>query len=186
MTSVIFGIYWNFMKSEPRAILEEARDSFIGQWGAMGTAWGISRTMAQVHALLLSSREPLTTDAIMEELKISRGNANTTLRELVGWGLVRSQFYKGDRKEYFTAESDIWKMFCIIARERKRREIEPALQVLRRCNAMTAGLEGEEAEYFHEMMSGLEAFIAKADGVLEKVAGTEDQGKLFNKLMTLI
>ena len=82
--------------------------------------------MAQIHAFLLISAEPLSTDDVMEHLKISRGNANTNLREMVGWGLARSVVERGNRKEYFEAEKEVWKIFCIISRERKRREIEPA------------------------------------------------------------
>jgi DNA-binding transcriptional regulator GbsR (MarR family) len=81
--------------------LTTARDEFISQWGAMGGAWGINRTMAQVHALLMTSEKALTTDDVMAELKISRGNAHQNLRELVGWGLVRNVIRKGERKEYF-------------------------------------------------------------------------------------
>ena len=105
-----------------------ARDEFVAQWGAMGTAWGINRTMAQIHALLIVTPQPLTTDEVMAELHVSRGNAHSNLRELVGWGLVKSVFRKGERKELFEAEKDMWRMFCIVVRERKRREIEPALK----------------------------------------------------------
>jgi DNA-binding transcriptional regulator GbsR (MarR family) len=79
--------------------LAAARDEFITQWGSMGSAWGINRTMAQLHAMLLTATSPLTTDEIMEELKISRGNANMNLRELCGWGLIRSVIRKGERKK---------------------------------------------------------------------------------------
>ena len=103
----------------------------------MGSAWGINRTMAQIHALLMTSDRALTTDEVMEDLKISRGNAHQNLRELVGWGLVRSVIRKGERKEYFESEKDVWRMFCIVARERKRREIEPALKALRACEEQT-------------------------------------------------
>src|SRR5207244_13655672 len=90
--------------------LQQARDQFVTQWGAIGSAWGINRTMAQIHALLIITPRALTTDEVMEELKVSRGNAHTNLRELVGWGLVRSVVRKGERKEYFEAEKDVWKM----------------------------------------------------------------------------
>jgi DNA-binding transcriptional regulator GbsR (MarR family) len=113
------------------ARLAAARDEFVTQWGAIGSAWGINRTMAQIHALLIVTPGALTTDEVMEELKISRGNAHMNLRELVGWGLIRSVIRKGERKEYFEAEKDVWKMFCTIIRERKRREIRPAINVSR-------------------------------------------------------
>lgn len=92
---------------------------FITQWGAMGSWWGINRTMAQIHALLLITDRALSTDEIMDDLKISRGNPNMNLRDLAGWGLIRSVIRKGERKEYFEAEKDVWKMFCTIVRERK-------------------------------------------------------------------
>src|SRR6201997_3607171 len=115
------------------AQLAAARDEFVMQWGAIGNAWGINRTMAQIHALLIVTPRALTTDEVMEELQISRGNAHTNLRELVGWGLVRSVVRKGERKEYFESEKNVWRMFCTIARERKRREVEPALRALKAC-----------------------------------------------------
>ena len=107
--------------STDKAAYLAARDEFIAQWGALGSAWGINRTMAQIHALLMISPQPLSTDDIMEDLQISRGNAHTNLRELTGWGLIRSVIRKGERKEYFEAEKDVWKIFCIVTRERKRR-----------------------------------------------------------------
>src|SRR5213078_893853 len=130
------------------AALQAARDEFITQWGTMGSAWGVNRTMAQIHALLITATQPLTTDEIMNDLRISRGNANMNLRELCGWGLIRSVIRKGERKEYFEAEKDVWKMFCIIVRERKRREIRPAINVLKDCIDRTDGLKSSEARAF--------------------------------------
>src|SRR5689334_20918490 len=126
--------------------LTEARDQFVSQWGVIGSAWGVNRTMAQIHALLITAPAALSTDDIMQELKISRGNAHSNLRDLVSWGLVRSVVRKGERKEFFEAEKDVWKMFCIIIRERSRRELRPALEVLKDCSARTSGLRGAEAE----------------------------------------
>lgn len=153
--------------------LTEARENFLRQWGAMGSQWGINRTMAQVHALLMISAEPLDTNTIMDELQISRGNANTNLRELVGWGLIRSYFLPGDRKEYFEAEKDVWKMFCAVSRERKRREIAPALAVLRECADATKSEKGKEAVAFHGMMEQLAEFLALTDSVMDRVARSE-------------
>src|SRR5438270_9076303 len=99
------------MKNENTAVaaLHQARDDFVSQWGAIGSAWGINRTMAQIHALLITAPAPLSTDQIMLELKISRGNAHANLRDLVSWGLVRSVVRKGERKEFFEAEKEVWK-----------------------------------------------------------------------------
>ena len=153
--------------------LQEARDEFVTQWGAIGGAWGINRTMAQIHALLLTSSDPLSTDEVMGELKISRGNAHANLRDLVGWGLIRSVIRKGERKEYFEAEKDAWKMFCIIARERKRREISPALEVLADCNERTKGLKSAEAKEFSKQIADIAEHMALFDRVLERVADSE-------------
>lgn len=153
--------------------LQTARDEFVTQWGTIGNAWGINRTMAQIHALLLIKPRPLTTDEVMAELKISRGNAHMNLRELAGWGLVRSVIRKGERKEYFEAEKDVWKMFCIIVRERKRREIRPAITVLKGCLERAEGLKSPEALVFTKQTKALCEFMELADGVLSKVVRSE-------------
>ena len=153
--------------------LESARDEFVAQWGAMGSSWGINRTMAQIHALLIITTRPLSTDEIMAELKISRGNAHMNLRELAGWGLVRSVLRKGERKEFFEAEKDVWKMFCIIVRERKRREIRPAINVLKDIRERVEGLKSPEAIAFAKQAKALSDFMEMADGVLSKVVRSE-------------
>jgi DNA-binding transcriptional regulator GbsR (MarR family) len=150
-----------------------ARDEFISQWGAMGSAWGISRTMAQVHALLMTSDRALTTDEVMDELKISRGNAHQNLRELAGWGLVRSVIRKGERKEYFEAEKDVWRMFCIVTRERKRREVEPALRALRACEEQTRSLRGDKAAAFNRQIKALGEFLGHAESIMDRVSRSE-------------
>jgi DNA-binding transcriptional regulator GbsR (MarR family) len=163
------------------AEVRAARERFISQWGVISAAWGINRTMAQIHALLLTSPAPLATDEIMAALQISRGNVNTNLRELVGWGLLRVVLRKGERKEFFGAEKEVWKIFCIIARERQRREIEPALAVLRECAERTATLKGAEAEEFHATMRHLGDFVRQASGAMDRVARSER-----SKIMPLI
>jgi len=155
------------------AEVRAARDRFISQWGVISAAWGINRTMAQIHALLLTSPLPLATDEIMEALQISRGNVNTNLRELVGWGLLRVVLQKGERKEFFEAEKDVWRIFCTIARERQRREIDPALAVLRECAERTAKLKGQDAEEFHATMRNLGDFVAQVSGAMDRVARSE-------------
>src|SRR5438128_8234730 len=110
--------------------LPEAKQEFIASWGAFGTHWGINRTMAQIHALLLVSANPLSAEDVMEELNISRGNANMNVRELINWGLVYRTLVTGERKEYFTAEKDIWRVVRQIVKERKKRELEPMLQLM--------------------------------------------------------
>jgi DNA-binding transcriptional regulator GbsR (MarR family) len=155
------------------AQLRAAKDEFITQWGAMGSAWGVNRIMAQIHALLMISTQPMTTDEIMEELKVSRGHANTNLRELCGWGLIRGIIPKGERKECFEAEKDVWKIFCIVVRERKRREIRPAINVLKDCCERTDDLKGGEAVSFSKQVNALREFLEMTDGLLSKVARSE-------------
>src|ERR1051326_7423062 len=104
--------------------LRQAQDRFIAVWGQMAGAWGISRTMAEVHALLYITGEPLCTDDIMERLEISRGNASMSLRALLDWGIVERAHKRGDRKEYFEAEQDVWALFRAIVRERITREVD--------------------------------------------------------------
>lgn len=118
-------------------ILIEAQDRFIAAWGQMGAAWGISRTMAEVHALLYITGQPLNTDDIMERLQISRGNASMSLRALLDWGIVSRTHKRGDRKEYFTAEQDVWALIRAIVRERMKREIDPLLASLFEIRDMT-------------------------------------------------
>ncbi len=165
--------------------VEAAREEFVSQWGAIGNAWGINRTMAQIHALLMTAPEPLSTDEVMEDLRISRGNANTNLRDLVGWGLVRTVLRKGERKEFFEAEKDVWRMFCIIARERKRREILPAIEVLQRCANQTQSGKDAATKAFHQQMTSLNEFLKLGERMLETVASSEQNKvmKLFVQMM---
>jgi len=113
--------------------LQNAKNRLVRRWGEMGGYWGINRTMAELHALLFVTREPLCTDDVMDQLKISRGNASMNLRALVDWGLIERIHKLGDRKEYFKADTEVWHMFETIMRERRRREVEPIIATLRRC-----------------------------------------------------
>lgn len=150
--------------------LKRARDEFVAQWGALGTQWGINRTMAQIHALLMTAPQPLTTDDVMEELEISRGNAHTNLKELVAWGLIRPVVKKGERREFFEAEKDVWLIFTIVARERKRREIEPALAILSKCAGESEGIQTPEGKVFHDQMRALEDFVGFASKMSDRIA----------------
>ncbi len=113
--------------------LPTARREFVDLWGQMANHWGISRTMAQIHALLMVSPEPVTAEQIMDELQISRGNVSMNLRDLVNWGIVRRTSVPGDRRDFFITEADVWSMFQIILRERKKRELDPLLSRLDEC-----------------------------------------------------
>lgn len=165
--------------------LEKAQEDFITQWGVLGSAWGVNRTMAQIHALLLISQKPLSTDDVMERLGISRGNANTNLRDLVDWNLIHSVLIRGHRKEYFVAEKEVWKIFCTVVRERKRREVSPALQVLADCESQTENLKSVEAEVFYKQIKALREFVELADSAMDKIASSE-QSKVIPAMLKAI
>jgi len=153
--------------------LEEAREEFVAQWGIMGAQWGINRTMAQIHALLMTAPEVMSTDEVMETLAISRGNAHTNLKDLVSWGLIRIVTKKGERKEFFEAEKDVWEIFRRVARERKRREIDPALETLRNCKAASEDMKSAEGKAFHDQMGQLEDFVSFASKMGDRVASMQ-------------
>lgn len=163
--------------------LKEAKANFIQAWGTLGTSWGINRTMSQIHALLIVTKEPLSTEQIMEELKISRGNANMNIRSLMDWGLVKKQLIPGERKEFFTAGKDIAEVARQIAKERKRREIDPILDVM----AQVQNIEGddEETQEFRKVMVDLGDFTLKVEGALDKFIRSDKNWffKTFMKLM---
>jgi DNA-binding transcriptional regulator GbsR (MarR family) len=122
--------------SSPTHSIVSARREFVDLWGQMANHWGINRTMSQIHALLMVAREPLTAEQIMDELQISRGNVSMNLRELINWGIVRRTSNAGERRDFFTTETDVWTMFQIILRERKKRELDPLLSRLDECLAL--------------------------------------------------
>ena len=163
--------------------LAEAKKEFIQTWARLGGEWGINRTMAQVHALLLASDKSLSTDEVMEELSISRGNANMNLRELMNWNLLYRDLVPGDRKEYFRAEKDIWEVAKRIARERKRREIEPLLREL----SQLEGVEDDspEAEQFKKTVKDIHAFANKIDRSVETMLKA-DENWFFGAILKLL
>ncbi|MDX2046161.1 MAG: transcriptional regulator [Chitinophagaceae bacterium] len=147
--------------------LNEAKLQFIASWGAFGTHWGINRTMAQIHALLLISPDPLSADDIMEQLNISRGNANMNIRELIDWALVDRVILPGERKEFFTAEKDIWKVARQIVRERKKRELDPMLKLLGQLSQVEGDKKDKEIKTFTDTVTGIKKFGEQADKALD-------------------
>lgn len=111
--------------------LEPLAQQFVLHWGEMGTRWGINRTVAQIHALLMISDQPLRADEIAETLSVARSNVSTSLRELQNWGIVRLVHRADDRRDHFESMQDVFEMFRVIARERKKREVDPTVRVLR-------------------------------------------------------
>jgi DNA-binding transcriptional regulator GbsR (MarR family) len=154
--------------------LTEARQQFISSWGAFGTHWGINRTMAQIHALLLINPEPLTQDDIMEELDISRGNTNMNIRELINWGLVERVLLPGERKEYFSAEKDIWKVVKQIVKERKKRELEPMLQLLDKLEEVEGDKRDKNVKTFIDTVSSIKKLGRQADKTLDLMIKAEE------------
>ena len=154
--------------------LTEAKQQFISSWGAFGTHWGINRTMAQIHALLLISPEPMTQDDMMEELNISRGNTNMNIRELINWGLVERVLLSGERKEYFTAEKDIWKVVRQIVKERKKRELEPMLQLLDKLENVEGDKRDKHVKTFLDTVSSIKKLGRQADKTLDMMIKAEE------------
>ncbi len=154
--------------------LIEAKQQFISNWGAFGTHWGINRTMAQIHALLLISPDPLTQDDIMEQLDISRGNVNMNIRELINWGLVDRVLLTGERKEYFAAEKDIWKVVKQIVKERKKRELEPMLQLLDKLVEVEGDKRDKNVKAFVDTVTGIKKLGKQADKTLDTMIKAEE------------
>ena len=172
--------------------LPSAVERFVLQWGALGNAWGVNRSVSQIHALLYLSERPLTAEEIAETLGVARSNVSNSLKELTGWGLVRRAAVKADRRDHFEAETDVWEIASLIAAGRKQREIDPALAALK---ASVAEAETDPAVHavarqrlkamlvftetlarWHEQM----ASVPKS-----KLAGLIDQGARIIKFLPL-
>lgn len=162
--------------------LPEAKQKFIQAWGKLGSEWGINRTMAQVHALLLISPEALTTEDIMADLQISRGNANMTLRDLIDWGLVEKQHRAGERKEYFFAEKDTWVIARQVAKERKRRELDPVLKLLDQLKVVEGNENDPEYKTFKTTITDISNLTNNVDKTLQTMLRAEENwfwGSIF-------
>ncbi len=152
---------------------KEAKEELIQAWGNLGHSWGLNKTMAQIHALLMVSPKALTTEEIMDELSISRGNANMNIRALLDWGIIYRILVPGERKEYFKSEKDVWALARQVAKERRKRELEPILKVLRAVtDAQSDG--SEEAKEFKKVVKELKNFGEKSDSLLETFVKAEE------------
>lgn len=138
--------------------LSPVQQKFILHWGEMGTKWGINRTVAQAHALLFVSPKPLNADQIVEALGVARSNVSTSLKELQGWGIVKLVHVLGDKRDHFESMKEVWEMFRVVLDERKRREIDPTLVLLRDCIA-EAEKDKETDEYTEQRLRDLHAFF---------------------------
>ncbi len=153
--------------------LAEGRERFIQSWGTLGSSWGVNRTMAMIHALLLVSPEPLNAEEVMDALSISRGNANMNLRALIDWGLVYKTLKPGERKEFFVAEKDMYKVVKAVIVQRKKRELEPLLRVLDEL-ATVQGDSPEELQ-FSEVIRDIQLFSNKADSTLDTLVNSNTE-----------
>ena len=154
--------------------ITEAKQKFIEQWGILATQWGINRTMAQVHALLLISDKNMSTDDIMAALSISRGNANMNVRELMNWNLVRKVIAPGDRKEYFTAEKDMWKVAMNIMEQRTKRELDPMVKLLDELSKVEGDKRNPEIKSFADSMNNIKKFSEQADKIMGVMIKAEE------------
>jgi DNA-binding transcriptional regulator GbsR (MarR family) len=154
--------------------LAEAKQQFISSWGAFGTHWGINRTMASIHALLLVSPDPLSQDDIMEQLNISRGNVNMNIRDLIDWGLVERILLQGERREYFSAEKDIWKVATQIVKERKKRELDPMLKLLGQLEAVEGDKKDKNVKQFVDTVGNIRRFGNQADKMLDVMVKADE------------
>lgn len=160
----------------------EAKQKFIQTWGQLGSEWGINRTMAQIHSLLLISSKPLSAEDVMAELQISRGNANMNLRDLINWTLVHKVLVPGDRKEYFVAEKDIWEIAKRVARERKRREIEPVRRVLDQLEKIENPEKDQEVNEFKKTMGSINSVVSKLDNTVDLMLRA-DENWFFSSML---
>ena len=148
--------------------LTDIQQQYILHWGEMGTRWGINRTVAQIHALLFLSPKPLPADEIAETLNVARSNVSTSIRELESWGIVRAVHVLGERREHYESMKDVWELFRVIVEQRKRREVDPTLQLLRRCLAESD--QGGADEYTRERLESMAEFFEAATSAYGEIS----------------
>ena len=153
--------------------LAQAKAQFIHTWGVSGASWGVSKTLAQMHALLLVSPVALNTEDLMEQLTISRGNASMTVRELVDWGLVYKELRAGERREYIVAEKDILQVTRCIVRARKRRELDQMKRSLDQLAAVPGDPTDADYRAFHAVLSDIQQLATVSDKVLTRIMQAE-------------
>jgi len=178
------------MKAALGARLEGVEDQFVELWNNMASLWGISPTMARIHGLLYICGAALSMDDIMARLAISRGNVSMNLSKLVEWGLVRRVHKRGDRKDYYESLADVWEMFTLVANQRKRREIDPILNTLRRCrDELTPEVMGAQAakepaqkrfQRINELLKLLTLFDSLAQRFFESHKGLKEAVQMLS------
>jgi DNA-binding transcriptional regulator GbsR (MarR family) len=163
--------------------LNDHQQKFVHTWGTLGTNWGINKTMAQLHALLMISEKPLCTDEMMDMLTISRGNTNMNVRALVEWGLVSKEMISGDRKDFYSAKKDIWVVARQIAKQRRKRELEPVIAALVDLKKETEN--NRENKELLTRVNDIEDFAIKVDNMLEKFEKS-DENWFYKVLLKLV
>ncbi len=158
----------------------ETRSEFVESWGSMGVMWGINRSMARIHALLLATREPLGLEEITSELGMSRGNASMCLKDLRHWGVVRKVNLTGERRDFYIAEDDPWSMLFRIASQRKKREFDPALAALQKVLETT----GEEDDLVRDRLEDLEEMLRAMDRLLQRFLANEGASRGMLKFLS--
>jgi DNA-binding transcriptional regulator GbsR (MarR family) len=138
--------------------LTPVQQKFILHWGEMGTRWGINRTVAQIHALLYITPEPLNAEEIAETLSVARSNVSNSLKELQGWGIVKLVHAMGDKRDHFESMKDPWEMFRVVLDERKKREIDPTLAMLKECIEEAEG-DKRTDDYTRDRLAALHDFL---------------------------
>lgn len=161
--------------------LQRSIDHFTQSWGEIGFFWGINKVMGQLYALLFSSDRPLTLDDMCRQLDISRGNASMNIRALKEWGVIRKVRIKGDRKDYYELDEDIWKIIIHFVRERKKRELEPVLDTMHRCSGLIKkdqknmnAEERKQAAVFQKRLEGMIEISESVNRMLEKFMQGEE------------
>ncbi|MEQ9561932.1 MAG: GbsR/MarR family transcriptional regulator [Woeseiaceae bacterium] len=162
--------------------LSPAVEKYVLHWGEMGTRWGTNRSVAQIQALLYLSPRPMSADEIVDLLSLARSNVSTGLRELQSYGLVRMTHVLGDRRDYFESLHDVWELFRVIIDQRKQRELNPTLSMLRKC---AAEVETEEStdDITKERMKNMLKFVESTSDWYEKIQGVPTT--TLQKLMKL-
>lgn len=149
--------------------LSPTEQKFILHWGEMGTRWGINRTVAQIHALLFISEAPLHAEDICETLAVARSNVSTSIKELQGWGIVKRVHVLGDKRDHFESLKDVWELFRIVLDERKKREVDPTLTMIRDC-LLEADNDKKAGDYAKKKLAELEQFFETTTSWYDQVS----------------
>ena len=163
--------------------LDEAKMKFIMSWGNLANNWGVNRTMGQIHGLLLASCRPLSAEEIMDALKVSRGNVNMNLRSLMDWQIVHKHCEAGERKEFFVAEKDMWKVLIRIIHMRKKKELDPMVELLEELSFVQPHCN--DSKEFSKVIKDISHFSKKADSAIDNLIHAESS-ILMNTFIKMI